>query len=571
MFYDSRQDPANFRTEIWMARSTDGGLNFTNFRVGNSSFWPCGIQFKTFANCEWFGDYCGLLSNSAWIIPAWMEPRIPSPSSPQCAVWRAFVARVPISVSDTQYVSGAIHNDTTWRWNVVLTGDVTVDSGVTLFVKRGTHIISQGFTDDQHAGRSSDLVEINVEGTLQFDWAPGTPPLFKADVDSSGAWGGLVFKRDGRLITGIGATLENPLVGVTVDSTADAPEIRGLTIRNPDAAGFSCESDIVRLVHDTVLDAPAGYGIYLSQCDPTVDSCFVENCEYGIYAWQSSSTIRGCQVKGPGASGIHVDIFYEGEPTPDTVQLIDDTVPGTFSIAHLAGGHCRVDHCRFVSGPDAGDTSRSLYGVRLGQDLWLKIRYSVIRDYGQTGFSSYKSNSDLGLFKGEYGNNRISTSAQCEECAVRCVVHTGKTASDTLKAEMNYWDSVLPPSWWFGRRVDYTPWLTSPPQGKLAPQVAAQPTAVPVDLLVGQNYPNPFNPNTVIEFVLPKASQVRVTIYNVLGQVVRTLVDREFPVGHHQLAWDGTDGTGRPAASGIYFYRVVTDESAESKKMVLLR
>ncbi|MBI5868078.1 MAG: T9SS type A sorting domain-containing protein, partial [candidate division Zixibacteria bacterium] len=475
------------------------------------------------------------------------------------------------SISDTVYVSGGIHNDTTWRWNVILTGDVTIDSGVTLFVKRGTHIIATGFSDDQHAGLNPSLVEINVKGTLQFDWTPGTPPLITADVDSSGAWGGLVFTKGGRLTAGIGATLENPLVGVTIDSTADAPAIRGLTIRKPSAAGFWCESDAVRLVQDTVVDAPQGYGIYLSQSDPSVDSCFVENCEYGIYAWQSSSTIRGCQVKGPGASGIHVDIFYEGESTPDTVQLIDDTVPGTFSTAHLAGGHCQVEHCWFVSGPDAGDTSRSLYGVRLGQDLWLKMRHSVIRDYGRTGYSSYKSNSDLGVFKGEYGNNRISTGAQCDECVVRCVVHTAKTSSDTLKAEMNYWDSVPPPSWWFGGRVDYTPWLTSPPLGKVSSQLAAEPTVVPANFVVGQNYPNPFNPSTVIEFVLPKASRIRVTVYNVLGQVVKALADRVYPMGRHQLAWDGTDNVGRPAASGIYFYRVVTDESAESKKMVLLR
>ena len=127
------------------------------------------------------------------------------------------------------------------------------------------------------------------------------------------------------------------------------------------------------------------------------------------------------------------------------------------------------------------------------------------------------------------------------------------------------------PSSWFTSLVDYTPWLTTPPLGKLVPQVDVQPTAIPADFALGQNYPNPFNPSTVIEFSLPTPSRAEVKVFNILGQVVKELADRDFPAGHHQLIWDGTDAKGRAVPSGIYFYRVLNGNRAESKKMVLLK
>jgi|GEM_PF-1599676 len=87
-----------------------------------------------------------------------------------------------------------------------------------------------------------------------------------------------------------------------------------------------------------------------------------------------------------------------------------------------------------------------------------------------------------------------------------------------------------------------------------------------------QNYPNPFNPETVIEYVLPHGpGKVRLVIYNLLGQEVRTLVDEDKLAGTHRIHWDGTDDKGKRVASGIYFSRVKIGDFSEAKKMVLLK
>lgn len=81
-------------------------------------------------------------------------------------------------------------------------------------------------------------------------------------------------------------------------------------------------------------------------------------------------------------------------------------------------------------------------------------------------------------------------------------------------------------------------------------------SVLPSSFSLQQNYPNPFNAVTTIQFDLPRAGQVRVEIFNVLGQRVRILVDEELQPGYKQVVWDGTDQSGNPVASGVYFYRL---------------
>ena len=81
-----------------------------------------------------------------------------------------------------------------------------------------------------------------------------------------------------------------------------------------------------------------------------------------------------------------------------------------------------------------------------------------------------------------------------------------------------------------------------------------------------QNYPNPFNPVTMISYQLSMNSFVEISVYNLLGQRVATLVNRKQPAGHYQVQWDA-----RGYASGIYFYKLNTDGFQEVKKMVLLQ
>ncbi len=90
-------------------------------------------------------------------------------------------------------------------------------------------------------------------------------------------------------------------------------------------------------------------------------------------------------------------------------------------------------------------------------------------------------------------------------------------------------------------------------------------------LKVAQNYPNPFNPTTNISFNIPKDSDVEVSVYNVLGQKVKTLAKDRFSAGTNTITWNGDDDNENGVASGIYFYRVETKDSTVTKKMVMMK
>ncbi|MCK5328121.1 MAG: T9SS type A sorting domain-containing protein, partial [Candidatus Latescibacteria bacterium] len=83
--------------------------------------------------------------------------------------------------------------------------------------------------------------------------------------------------------------------------------------------------------------------------------------------------------------------------------------------------------------------------------------------------------------------------------------------------------------------------------------------------------PNPFNPTTVIGYALPEGSNVRLEIYNTLGQVVRTLVDGEQAGGVYRMTWDGRNEHGQEMATGVYIYRIVAGDFQATKRMLLIK
>ncbi len=95
--------------------------------------------------------------------------------------------------------------------------------------------------------------------------------------------------------------------------------------------------------------------------------------------------------------------------------------------------------------------------------------------------------------------------------------------------------------------------------------------AVPDKYSLEQNYPNPFNPETHIRFALPKSSYVKVEVFNMLGRSVAVLVDDYLEAGIKEVTWNGVNNSGRKVASGIYMYRVTTDQFTDSKTMLLLK
>ncbi len=101
--------------------------------------------------------------------------------------------------------------------------------------------------------------------------------------------------------------------------------------------------------------------------------------------------------------------------------------------------------------------------------------------------------------------------------------------------------------------------------------VDEEPANRPQEFALHANYPNPFNPATTISYDVPRASQLTLKIYNMLGVEVRTLVEAWQEPGYKTLQWDGRDNAGQILPSGIYFYRLQADGFAQTKKLAVVR
>ncbi len=95
--------------------------------------------------------------------------------------------------------------------------------------------------------------------------------------------------------------------------------------------------------------------------------------------------------------------------------------------------------------------------------------------------------------------------------------------------------------------------------------------AIPETFSVFQNYPNPFNPETVINYQLSITTEVTLTVFDMLGRKVRTLLKGQQVAGSYEITWDGRDASGKPVASGVYLYRVSAGDLQITKRMILLR
>ena len=107
--------------------------------------------------------------------------------------------------------------------------------------------------------------------------------------------------------------------------------------------------------------------------------------------------------------------------------------------------------------------------------------------------------------------------------------------------------------------------------GRYAPDPDAEKRASAFGSSLGDNFPNPFNPSTTISYQLPSAQRVTLAVYDESGRLVRSLVSATQAAGPHEVVWDGRDNRGSKVSSGIYFYRLGTDNQVLSRKMTLVK
>lgn len=211
----------------------------------------------------------------------------------------------------------------------------------------------------------------------------------------------------------------------------------------------------------------------------------------------------------------------------------------------------------------------------------VKVRNSTFNKFKSRAVLSRSAKTDLGknaiLDIPDCGKNNILMKTATS--GAKAVEKTA-TPSGTLKAEGNWYDSTSPPSSWFVGSVDKDPFLAGPatpdscpdnsfngPSGGGEPKIAT----LPLTFEMNQNYPNPFNPTTTIRYSIAKPSKVELKVYNLLGQEVIALINKEQTPGIYEVTWDGKDRFGKNLSSGIYLYQIRAGDFVQSKKMQILK
>lgn len=288
-----------------------------------------------------------------------------------------------------------------------------------------------------------------------------------------------------------------------------------------------------------------------------------------------------------------------GNPSESKAQII---VKGTLTC--LGSQTDSIILTSFQSSPQAGDWGGILIdsfgranvgftrisyadtGISVrGDTATVKVRNSTFTHFKSFAVYSRSNHVNLGILvnQNDCGRNNIFMKT-AELPAAKALKQDG---AGLLYARGNYWDSVPPPSGWFVGSVDYsysfsqpaTPGAACPDGGGgggceggdalclIAEQVDG---TRPMKFDLSQNYPNPFNSATVIRFSLAQPSRVELRIYNVLGQVVRSMLD-EKPAGVYEVLWDGRDEHGVPVSSGPYLYQIRAGNFIQTKKMQLVK
>ncbi|NOX90465.1 MAG: T9SS type A sorting domain-containing protein [Calditrichaeota bacterium] len=175
--------------------------------------------------------------------------------------------------------------------------------------------------------------------------------------------------------------------------------------------------------------------------------------------------------------------------------------------------------------------------------------------------------------------------------SLEVVIHTdlfGYSVGDTVMLSVVIWDldyassdayqqgvSDYAPNWWGTQWVDPNFEKYYMYRGVILSEETAvddqRPVKVAENFDLFQNYPNPFNPSTTISYNLPKRTDVTIEVFDLLGQKVKTLISATQSKGIHSVVWNGTDESGKKVGSGLYFYKMTTQNFSRIHKMILMK
>ncbi len=288
-----------------------------------------------------------------------------------------------------------------------------------------------------------------------------------------------------------------------------------------------------------------GDGILCSGgASPKIIDCIIsDNTGAGIRGGWSDLTMKGCLVYGNGLEGFYINygainisfctfayntgagVSLQGDPPKIGARADDSAMVYNCIIAFNGNGLEEVFYysselhirCNNAYGNDEGDWN--IYGFSAGDEFGNISENPLFCDYDTDDFS-------------------IADISPCAPDNNECAVLMGAREVGCTMTGVN--EEI---------EIDQ----------------------VPDRFALEQNYPNPFNPTTVIKYSLPMQSKVKIVVYNVLGRQIKILVDAVQTAGEHSVYWNGSDKNENKITSGIYLYKIITDNYFSSRKMILLK
>ena len=414
---------------------------------------------------------------------------------------------------------GPISTDSTWSvagGPYLVTGDVTVQSGVTLTVEAGVEVRFLSNRDDQQGGWYETLSEIIISGTLD---AVGTETdsirwTLQSAEPQRGQWGGIRFDYmgSGNLVYNVVRYASTGVLFSYYDTVAAS--LTHSRISNNNTGIVISEAEGVEIRQNVISGNSTGVRVYYSDSLTIYDNLITSNGEYGVHLEMSDATVDSNRITN-NYTGLYISNYYGAISRP---TVLHNTI-----------------------------TDNSYYGIFTYGEVAPLVNYNNLNDNGEYAFFNYSS-------------HEIDAKLNWWGTVPTAEMDAGDNPKDISTIYDFYDDSTR-------GLVNYAGWLVDPftsIDGEKSP-------GIPEDFDLSQNYPNPFNPVTTIRYALPRQAKVRLIIYNLLGQEVARLVDHGQEAGFYSVRWNGRTSGGSVAASGIYFYLLIAGDFVDTKKMMLLK
>lgn len=269
------------------------------------------------------------------------------------------------------------------------------------------------------------------------------------------------------------------------------------------------------------------------------------NCQYSIRVWQGGNqSSPGTQLIDQPVFGIVIDQW--NEVTLTTPIQINANQELWFGVHYSTSAG-------YPAGTDAGPAINYKGNMMWWDGQWttlLNLSATQDRNWNIQGFVGYAGNRDLLSF------NIYKNSVLLENVPAN---------------QFSYTDVVEEGIWNYQIKALYTGDLESIASNTVTVNTTSNDQPEILMTQLKGNYPNPFNPETNIHFSLRSEAQVSLKIYNIKGELVRTLINSPLSKGDHKILWDGKDQNQKKVSSGVYFYKMQSGTYSEQKKMLLLK